>query len=61
MEEDDKMFLCNIGPFSEELVYRFGGQDENKEAEGQNKEQDEGLSGDKAKEESDHRSQENCF
>ena len=61
MEEDDKMFPCNIDPFSEELVYQFEGQDENKAAEGQNKEQDEGLSGDKVKEESDHSLQENCF
>ena len=30
MEEDDKMFPCNIDPFSEELVYRFEAQDENK-------------------------------
>ena len=61
MEEDDEMFPCNIDPFSEELVYRFEGQNENKAAEGQNKEQDEGLSGDKAEEESDHSLQENCF
>ena len=33
MEEDDKMFTCNIDPFSEELVYRFEAQDENKAAE----------------------------
>ena len=48
MKEDDKMFPCNIDPFSEELVYRFAVQDKNKAAEGQNKEQ--------AKEESDHSS-----
>ena len=61
MEEDDEMLSCNIDPFSEELVYRFEGQDKNKAAEGQKKEQGEGLSGDKAKEESDHSSQEICF
>ena len=33
MEEDDEMFSCNIDPFSEELVYRFEAQDENKAAE----------------------------
>ena len=33
MEEDDKMFPCNIDPFSEELVYRFEAKDENKAAE----------------------------
>ena len=33
MEEDDEMFPCNIDPFSEELVYRFEAQDENKAAE----------------------------
>ena len=33
MEEDDKMFPCNIDPFSEELVYRFEAQDENEVAE----------------------------
>ena len=33
MEEDDKMFPCNIDPFSEELVYQFEAQDENKAAE----------------------------
>ena len=33
MEEDDKMFPCNIDPFSEELVYRFEVQDKNKAAE----------------------------
>ena len=56
MEEDDEMFPCNNDPFSEELVYRFEGQHENKAVEGQNKEQE-----DIAKEESDHSSQENCF
>ena len=53
MEEEDEMFPCNIDPFSEELVYRFEVQDENKAAEGQNKKQ--------AKEESDYSSQENCL
>ena len=38
MEEDDEMFSCNIDPFSEELVYRFEGQDKNKPVERQNKE-----------------------
>ena len=33
MEEDDEMFPCNIDPFSEELVYRFEAQDENKAVE----------------------------
>ena len=33
MEEDDKMFPCNIDPFSEELVYQFEAQDENEAAE----------------------------
>ena len=61
MEEDDKMFPCNIDPFSEELVYQFEGQDGNKAVEGQNKEQDKGLGGDKAEEESNHSSQQNCF
>ena len=53
MEEEDEMFPCNIDPFSEELVYQFEVQDENKAAEGQNKEQ--------AKEESDHSSQKICI
>ena len=61
MEEDDEMFPSIIDPFSEELVYQFEGQDENTAAEGHNKEQDEGLSGGKAEEESDHSSHENCF
>ena len=61
MEDDDEMFPCNTDPFSEELLCRFEGQDENKAAEGQNKEQDKGLSRDKAEEESDHSSQENCI
>ena len=33
MEEDDKMFPCNIDPFSEELVYRFEAQDKNEAVE----------------------------
>ena len=33
MEDDDEMFPCNIDPFSEELVYQFEAQDENKVAE----------------------------
>ena len=33
MKEDDKMFPCNIDPFSEELVYQFEVQDKNKAAE----------------------------
>ena len=33
MEEDDKMFPCNIDPFSEVVVYQFEVQDENKAAE----------------------------
>ena len=33
MEEDDEMFPRNIDPFSEELVYRFEAQDENRVAE----------------------------
>ena len=32
-EEDDKMFSCNVDPFSEELVGRFEAQDKNKAAE----------------------------
>ena len=33
MEKDDEMFLCNIDPFSEELVYRFEAQDKNEAVE----------------------------
>ena len=33
MEEDDEMFLCNIDPFSEELVYQFEVQDKDEEPE----------------------------
>ena len=33
MEEDDKMFPCNIDTFAEELVYQFEGQDKNEAAE----------------------------
>ena len=33
MEQDDEMFPCNIGPFSEELVYQFEAQDKNEAAE----------------------------
>ena len=32
-EEDDKMFSCNVDPFSEELVDRFEAQDENEAVE----------------------------
>ena len=60
MEEDDKILDINIDPFSEEWVQPFEEQGKNKAVEGQNKEQDEGLSGDEAEEENDHISQENC-
>ena len=33
MEEDDKMFPCNIDPFSEEVVYQFEAQDKNEAVE----------------------------
>ena len=33
MEEDDKIFPCNIDLFSEELVYEFEAQDENEAVE----------------------------
>ena len=33
MEKDDEMFLSNIDPFSEELVYRFEAQDKNEAVE----------------------------
>ena len=61
MEEDDEILDINIDPFSEEWIQPFEEQDENKAAEGQNKEQDKGLSGDEAEEETNHSSQENCF
>ena len=54
MEEDDEILDINIDPFSEEWVRPFEEQDENKAAEGQNKEQDKGLSRDEAKEETNH-------
>ena len=61
MEEDDKILDINIDQFTEQWVQPFEEQDENKAAEGQSKEQDEGLSGNEAKEETDHSSQENSF
>ena len=61
MEEDDKILDINIDPFTGQWVQQFEEQDENKAAEGQSKEQDKGLSGDEAKEETDHSLQENCF
>ena len=50
MEEDDEIFYINIDPFTEQWVQPFEEQDKNKGVEGQSKEQDEGLSGDEAKE-----------
>ena len=50
----------NFDPFSEVWVQPFEEQD-NKVAEGQYKEQDEGLSGDQAEEETNHSLQEICF
>ena len=61
MEEDDEILDINIDPFTEQWVQPFEKQDKNEAAEGQSKEQDEGLSGDKAEEETDLSSQENCF
>ena len=61
MEEDDEILDINTDPFSEEWVQPFEEQDKNKAVEGQSKEQDEGLSGDEAEEETDHSLQENCF
>ena len=61
MEEDDKILDINIDPFTEQWVQRFEEQDENKAVEGPSKDQDEGLSGDEADEETDHSLQENCF
>ena len=61
MEEDDKILDIKIDPFAEQWVQPFEEQDDNKAAEGQSKEQDKGLSGDEAGEETDHSSQENCF
>ena len=61
MEENDKILDINIDPFTGQWVQQFEEQDENKAAEGQSKEQDKGLSGDEAKEETDHSLQENCF
>ena len=61
MEEDDKILDINIDPFAEQWVQPFEEQDKNKAAEGQSKEQDEGLSGNDAKEETDHSLQENYF
>ena len=61
MEEDDEIMDIIIDPFTEQWVQPFEEQDENKAVEGQSKEQDEGLSGDEAEEETDHSSQENCF
>ena len=61
MEEDGEILDINIDPFAEQWVQSFEEQDKNKAVEGQIKEQDEGLSGDEAKEETDHSSQENCF
>ena len=61
MEEDDEILDINIDPFAEQWVQPFEEQDENKAVEGQSKEQDKGLHGDEAEEETDHSSQENCF
>ena len=61
MEEDDEILDINIDPFSDEWVQPFEEQDKNKAVEGQSKEQDEELSGEEAKEETNHSSQENCF
>ena len=61
MEEDDEILDINIDPFAEQWVQQFEEQEENKAVEGQSKEQDEELSGDEAKEETNHSLQENCF
>ena len=61
MEEDDEILDINIDPFTEQWVQPFEEQDKNKAVKGQSKEQDKGLSGDEAEEETDHSLQENCF